>query len=195
MATGDAWAFYCAHAAGEAMTVTLVLGGARSGKSRFAESLAGGAKHYVATAQAFDEEMKQRIAAHQTQRGPHWVTHEVPFDLITRLQSIDAAENFILVDCLTLWLSNLLLAEADCAEMVGELVSFLTTAKAQIVIVSNEVGLGIVPDTPLGRAFRDIQGIANQGVAAAATSVVFIAAGLPLLFKGPMPKPASAPEE
>ncbi|MDE2445867.1 MAG: bifunctional adenosylcobinamide kinase/adenosylcobinamide-phosphate guanylyltransferase [Alphaproteobacteria bacterium] len=177
------------------MTVTLVLGGARSGKSRFAEKLAYGAKHYVATAQAFDDEMKQRIASHQKQRGDNWVTHEVPFDLVWQLKSIDAAGKFILVDCLTLWLSNLLLAEADCADMVADLVLFLKSAKAQIVVVSNEVGLSIVPDTALGRAFRDIQGIANQGVAAVADNVVFVAAGLPLLLKGAMPQAGSTPTE
>jgi adenosylcobinamide kinase / adenosylcobinamide-phosphate guanylyltransferase len=100
-----------------------------------------------------------------------------------------------LVDCLTLWLSNLLLSEADYAEMVGELIDHLKTAKANIVIVSNEVGLGVVPDNKLGRAFRDIQGIANQGVAAIANHVVFMAAGLPLVLKGPMPKPPQAPKE
>lgn len=171
------------------MTVTLILGGARSGKSRFAESLAGVKKYYIATAQVHDEEMRLRIAAHQKQRGHGWITHEAPFDLVTKLVEIDEAENFILLDCLTLWLSNLLLAEADCSEMVFELVEHLKDAKANIVIVSNEVGLGIVPDNKLGRAFRDIQGIANQGVVAVADHVVFIAAGLPLLLKGSLPRP------
>ena len=189
MAASHARAFYRAHASGSKMTVTLILGGARSGKSRFAESLAGTKKFYVATAQALDDEMKLRIAAHQKQRGTGWVTHEAPFDLVTKLAAIDDAENFILLDCLTLWLSNLLLAEADCAEMVFELIEHLKSAKANIVIVSNEVGLGIVPDNKLGRAFRDIQGIANQGVAAVAEHVVFIAAGLPMVLKGSLPKP------
>ena len=170
------------------MSVTLVLGGARSGKSRFAESLASDKKYYVATAQAFDDEMKLRIAAHQKQRGLGWITHEAPFDLVTKLREIDDAENFILLDCLTLWLSNLLLAEADCAEMVFELIEHLKHAQANIVIVSNEVGLSIVPDNKLGRAFRDIQGIANQGVASVADHVVFIVAGLPLVLKGSLPK-------
>ena len=177
------------------MSVTLVLGGARSGKSRFAESLAGNKKYYVATAQAFDDEMKLRIAAHQKQRGTGWITHEAPFDLVAKLRDIDELENFILVDCLTLWLSNLLLAEADCAEMVFELIEHLKNAQANIVIVSNEVGLGIVPDNKLGRAFRDIQGIANQGVAAVADDVMFIAAGLPLVLKGSLPKPPQRPTE
>jgi adenosylcobinamide kinase / adenosylcobinamide-phosphate guanylyltransferase len=195
MATGNARAFYRPNASGEVMTVSLILGGARSGKSRLAESLASGKKYYVATAQAFDDEMRTRIAAHKRQRGNGWLTHEVPFDLVNILKDLDVDSHFILVDCLTLWLSNLLLAEADCAEMVGELIDHLKIAKANIVIVSNEVGLGIVPDNKLGRAFRDIQGIANQGVAAISTHVVFMAAGLPLVLKGAMPKPQQAPKE
>ena len=193
MAPSHARTFYCAHAAGGEMTVTLVLGGARSGKSRFAESLSSGKKYYIATAQAFDDEMKLRIAAHQKQRGHGWITHEAPLDLVTKLAEIDDAQNFILLDCLTLWLSNLLLAEADCSEMVFDLIEHLKSAKANIVIVSNEVGLGIVPDNKLGRAFRDIQGIANQSVAAVADHVVFIAAGLPLVLKGSLPKPPQPP--
>jgi adenosylcobinamide kinase / adenosylcobinamide-phosphate guanylyltransferase len=177
------------------MTVSLILGGARSGKSRMAESLSGGKKYYIATAQAFDDEMRSRIAAHKRQRGDGWLTHEVPFDLVNILKDLDAEGHFILVDCLTLWLSNLLLAEADCAEMVGELIDHLKTVKANVVIVSNEVGLGVVPDNKLGRAFRDIQGIANQGIAAISNHVVFMAAGLPLVLKGPMPKPQQGPKE
>ena len=115
--------------------------------------------------------------------------------MVDILKDLDAAGNFILLDCLTLWLSNLLLAEADCAEMVGELIEHLQVAKANIVIVSNEVGLGVVPDNKLGRAFRDIQGIANQGVAAIADDVVFMAAGLPLVLKGSLPKPPQLPTE
>ena len=195
MAASHARAFHCPHASGEVMTVSLILGGARSGKSRMAESLAGGKKYYIATAQAFDDEMRSRIAAHKRQRGDGWLTHEVPFDLVNILKDLDAEGHFILVDCLTLWLSNLLLAEADCAEMVGELIDHLKSAKANIVIVSNEVGLGVVPDNKLGRAFRDIQGIANQGIAAISNHVVFMAAGLPLVLKGPMPKPQQPPKE
>ena len=195
MAASDARAFHRTHATGEDMSVSLILGGARSGKSRMAESLAFGKKYYIATAQAFDDEMRSRIAAHKRQRGVGWITHEVPFDLVNILKDLDADNHFILVDCLTLWLSNLLLAEADCAEMVGELIDHLKTAKATVVIVSNEVGLGVVPDNKLGRAFRDIQGIANQGIAAIANQVVFMAAGLPLVLKGPMPKPPQLPAE
>jgi adenosylcobinamide kinase / adenosylcobinamide-phosphate guanylyltransferase len=169
------------------MSVVLVLGGARSGKSRFAEGLVHQPAHYVATAQAFDEEMRERIAAHKAQRGVDWVTHEEPVDLVSRLKKIDVAGHFILVDCLTLWLSNLLLAEQDCDAAIQKLVAHLKNAKARIVIVSNEVGLGIVPDNKLARRFRDVQGIANQRVAEVALNVVFMAAGLPLILKGPLP--------
>jgi adenosylcobinamide kinase / adenosylcobinamide-phosphate guanylyltransferase len=169
------------------MSVVLVFGGARSGKSRFAESLAHQPAHYLATAQAFDEEMRERIAAHKLQRGIHWVTHEVPIDLVGVLQSLDVPGNFILVDCLTLWLSNLLLAEMDCEAATDNLVDHLQKARSRVVVVSNEVGLGIVPDNKLARRFRDVQGIANQRVADVALNVVFMAAGLPLILKGPLP--------
>ena len=175
------------------MSVSLILGGARSGKSRFAEKLAHGTKHYVATAQAFDDEMFERIAAHKKQRGDGWLTHEVPFDLVNQLRKLDDAKNFILVDCLTLWLSNLLLNDADCSELVYDLVAHLKVTKAHVVIVSNEVGLGIVPDNKLGRMFRDIQGIANQGVATIADHVVFMVAGLPMVLKGPKPTELQQP--
>lgn len=170
------------------MSVTLVLGGARSGKSRFAESLSFGARYYVATAQAFDDEMKQRIALHQKQRGDGWITHEEIYDLPQRLEQLDEVQHFILVDCLTLWLSNLMLARRDVEAAAQSLISVLQNMKATTVLVSNEVGLGIVPDTPLGRAFRDEQGRLNQQVAAIANDVVFLAAGLPLVLKGQLPK-------
>jgi adenosylcobinamide kinase / adenosylcobinamide-phosphate guanylyltransferase len=171
------------------MSVVLVLGGARSGKSRFAESLAHQPAHYIATAQAFDDEMRERIAAHRVQRGDKWITNEVPIDLVGVLRENDRAGHFILVDCLTLWLSNLLLAELDCDAAIQKLIAHLETAQSRIVIVSNEVGLGIVPDNKLARRFRDVQGIANQRVAEVALNVVFIAAGLPLILKGPLPTP------
>jgi adenosylcobinamide kinase / adenosylcobinamide-phosphate guanylyltransferase len=169
------------------MSVVLVLGGTRSGKSRFAEGLVHHPAHYVATAQAFDDEMRERIAAHRAQRGNEWVTHEEPIDLVGVLQKNDVAGQFILVDCLTLWLSNLLLADLDCDAAIRKLVAHLENAKSRIVIVSNEVGLGIVPDNKLARRFRDVQGIANQSVAEVALNVVFMAAGLPLTLKGPLP--------
>ena len=169
------------------MSVVLVLGGARSGKSRFAESLAHQPAHYVATAQAFDDEMRERIATHKIQRGSQWVTHEEPIDLVAKLQEIDVGGYFILVDCLTLWLSNLLLADMDGDAETQKLVAHLESAESRIVIVSNEVGLGIVPDNKLARRFRDVQGLANQRVAGVALNVVLMAAGLPLILKGPLP--------
>jgi adenosylcobinamide kinase / adenosylcobinamide-phosphate guanylyltransferase len=170
------------------VSVTLILGGARSGKSRFAESLAAGTRHYIATAQAFDDEMRNRIATHQLQRGTGWITHEVVHDLPQKLEQLNVHNHFVLVDCLTLWLSNLMLAEQDVNAAVLQLISVLQRMQAKTVLVSNEVGLGIVPDTVLGRAFRDEQGRLNQQVAAMADDVVFIAAGLPLVLKGQLPR-------
>jgi adenosylcobinamide kinase/adenosylcobinamide-phosphate guanylyltransferase len=166
------------------MTVTLVLGGARSGKSRHAESLCSGERHYVATAQAFDEEMKARIAKHQEDRGAAWVTHEVNHDLAGKLREIDGVGRVILVDCLTLWLSNVMLADEDWQGLSGVLAALLPAMTADVVLVSNEVGMGIVPETALGRQFRDAQGFLNQRIAAVADNVVFVAAGLPLVLKG-----------
>jgi adenosylcobinamide kinase / adenosylcobinamide-phosphate guanylyltransferase len=214
VAASDAWALHCAHSSGEALSIVLVLGGARSGKSRFAESLAHQPAHYVATAQAFDDEMRERIAMHKVQRGAGWVTHEEPLELVellkrhsresgnpadvlgdSRFRGNDVStgekagfrEKFFLVDCLTLWLSNLLLADCDCETEVSKLVAYLKTTPSRIVIVSNEVGLGIVPDNALARKFRDIQGFANQRVAEVAMQVVFMVAGLPMAVKGPLP--------
>lgn len=166
------------------MTVTLVLGGARSGKSRHAESLCTGERHYVATAQAFDDEMRDRIAKHRTDRGAGWVTHEAPLGLLETLRKIDAPGRAILVDCLTLWLSNVLLAGSDCQTHAEALVAALPELRSDVVLVSNEVGMGIVPENALARRFRDAQGFLNQRVAAAADRVVLVAAGLPLVLKG-----------
>lgn len=175
------------------MSVTLVLGGARSGKSRFAESLAHGQKHYIATAKARDDEMGERIAQHRAQRGVGWTTHEEHYHLAGVLRPLNKAGSFILVDCLTIWLSNLMLAERDWQTAADLLCSALEGQIADVVIVSNEVGLGIVPMMPLGRNFRDAQGLLNQQVAAAADNVVFIAAGLPMILKGELPRRAARP--
>ncbi len=169
------------------MTVTLVLGGARSGKSRLAESLAHGERHYIATAQAFDAEMRERIAKHQAHRGAGWTTHEEPMGLPLKLAEVDGMRRFILVDCLTLWLSNLMLGEQGWEGPTSALTSVLAGAAADVVLVSNEVGLSIVPDNALGRRFRDAQGLLNQRVAAVADNAVFVAAGLPLVLKGKLP--------
>jgi adenosylcobinamide kinase / adenosylcobinamide-phosphate guanylyltransferase len=167
------------------VTVTLILGGARSGKSRLAESLCVAPRTYIATAQAYDDEMRERIATHKAQRGAGWTTVEAPMDLLATLEQ---ASGTILVDCITLWLSNLLLAENDCLAAVDQLVVTLQKSKSNVVLVSNEVGMSIVPDNKLGRAFRDIQGIANQRIVAVSDNVVFVAAGLPLVLKGQLPK-------
>jgi adenosylcobinamide kinase / adenosylcobinamide-phosphate guanylyltransferase len=170
------------------MSVTLILGGARSGKSRLAESLAYGERHYIATAQAYDDEMRERIARHRVQRGEGWVTREEELALALTLTELDGAGRFILVDCLTLWLSNLILGDLDWEGPTTALTSVLAGVSADVVLVSNEVGLSLVPDNALGRRFRDAQGILNQRVAAVADTVVFVAAGLPLLLKGRLPE-------
>jgi adenosylcobinamide kinase/adenosylcobinamide-phosphate guanylyltransferase len=163
---------------------TLVLGGARSGKSAFAETLAHAPDRvYVATATAGDDEMRERIAHHRARRGEGWRTIEEPLELVAALAREAGAGRAVLVDCLTLWLSNLMHAERDVEAQTRELVACLREARGAVVLVSNEVGLGLVPDAPLGRRFRDAQGRLNQAVAGVADDVVFIAAGLPLWLK------------
>jgi len=165
---------------------TLVLGGARSGKSSFAERLVAEARAtrvYLATATAGDNEMRERIAHHRARRGDDWRTVEESLALVEMLAREDRADTAILVDCLTLWLSNLMHAEHDAEAETRRLAAFLREARANIVLVSNEIGLGLVPETPLGRAFRDAHGRLNQTVAAAVSNVAFIAAGLPIWLK------------
>jgi adenosylcobinamide kinase/adenosylcobinamide-phosphate guanylyltransferase len=165
---------------------TLVLGGARSGKSAFAERLIGEmslTKVYLATATPGDDEMQVRIAQHRKQRGEGWITIEEPLALVDTLTRESTIGRVILVDCLTLWLSNLMMAERDPEVEAKRLVRFLDVSRYPIVFVSNEVGLGLVPETPLGRAFRDAQGRLNQTIAAAVNNVAFVAAGLPLWLK------------
>ncbi|HTH97417.1 MAG TPA: bifunctional adenosylcobinamide kinase/adenosylcobinamide-phosphate guanylyltransferase [Stellaceae bacterium] len=163
--------------------ITLILGGARSGKSRLAESLVlrQGAALYLATGQAHDGEMTERIAKHRSRRGTQWQTIEEPCD-IARI--IATAERPVLVDCLTLWLTNLLQADRDISAETETLLVALDRAPVPVVLVATEVGLGIVPDNALARAFRDHAGIVNQRVASIADLVLFVAAGLPLTLKG-----------
>jgi len=164
----------------------LILGGARSGKSRYAERLVEGAAIsglYCATAEAGDAEMAERIAAHRARRSPFWRTVEAPLALAQVIAAEAARERPVLIDCLTLWLSNLLLAGRDADGEARLLCSALREAAGPIVLVSNEVGMGLVPETPLGRKFRDAAGRLNQEVAALADRVVFVAAGLPLVLK------------
>jgi adenosyl cobinamide kinase/adenosyl cobinamide phosphate guanylyltransferase len=166
-------------------SLTFVLGGARSGKSRYAESLIAALPPpwaYVATAEAGDAEMIERIAAHRSRRSSAWRTIEAPRDLNAALKSCETMP--VLVDCLTLWLSNLMLAEANIEAEIEHLENTLAAAAAPVVLVANEVGYGIVPDHPLGRRFRDLQGVLNQRVAARADRVVLVVAGLPLAVKG-----------
>jgi len=165
--------------------ITLVLGGARAGKSRFAEELierTGCLALYVATAEPRDEEMRARIAAHRARRGTNWTTVEEPLELVNIL--LAETTRPVLVDCLTLWLSNLMGAQRDIGFEIERLLAVLPNAQAPVVLVANEVGLGIVPDNAMAREFRDHAGRLNQGVARLAQRVVFMAAGLPLALKG-----------
>jgi adenosylcobinamide kinase/adenosylcobinamide-phosphate guanylyltransferase len=172
-------------AASGSARLTLVLGGARSGKSRYAESLVTALPApwiYVATAEARDAEMAERIAAHQARRGAGWRTLETPRDVVGALTAHGTTP--VLVDCLTLWLANALLAGADVDAEIERLEAALEQASAPLVLVANEVGFGIVPDNALGRRFRDLQGLLNQRIAARADRVVLVVAGLPLTIKG-----------
>ncbi len=167
--------------------LTLVLGGARSGKSRYAEGLVtalGGPRVYIATSQIWDAEMAERVAKHRHDRGPNWTTVEEPRDLTDALRRHAAAGTGVLVDCLTLWLTNLMMAEADIAAQTAALVELLPTLPGRVVLVSNEVGLGIVPDNALARRFRDHAGRLHQSIAAVAPHVVLTVAGLPMFVKG-----------
>lgn len=165
--------------------LTLVLGGARSGKSRHAEALIEKLPPpwaYVATAQAWDEEMRARIAEHRARRSPDWGTIDAPLALPDAIRGLPAGRP-MLVDCLTLWLTNLLLAEQDASKAGADLIEACAQAAAPVVLVSNEVGLGIVPDNALARRFRDEAGRLHQAIAARAGHVVFMVAGLPMQVK------------
>jgi adenosylcobinamide kinase/adenosylcobinamide-phosphate guanylyltransferase len=166
---------------------TFILGGARSGKSRFAQMLAeqsGLTCIYLATAEARDNEMAARIARHRQDRGPHWRTIEAPLDLSGAIADLGHTGSILLVDCLTLWLSNILGAGHDPVPETERLLDALGRCRAETILVSNEVGLGIVPETRLGRDFRDHAGLLHQRVAAHADRVALMVAGLPLWVKG-----------
>lgn len=171
----------------ERRAITLVLGGVRSGKSRFAQKLAEKASSvaFVATAKALDAEMRDKIRRHQEERPEHWRTLEEPLELARVL--VERAPQFevVLVDCLTLFVANVLEEEPRTADKrIAGLTDALRTACASVVLVSNEVGSGVVPAYPAGRQFRDLLGEVNQKVAAIADNVVFMVAGLPMLLKG-----------
>ncbi len=178
--------------AGQLPALTLVLGGARSGKSRYGEALIEGAAAcgtYCATAEPGDAEMAARIAAHRARRdgggrGAFWRTIEAPLALANAIAAEANPDRPMLIDCLTLWLSNVMLAERGIEDEVANLRMALRDAAGPIVLVANEVGLGLVPESALGRRFRDAAGRLNQEVAALADRVVFVAAGLPLVLKG-----------
>ncbi len=166
--------------------ITLVLGGARSGKSRFAEGLVTGSglrRVYVATAHAGDGEMSERIARHRADRGPDWQTIEEPVALGTAMSKNASAGTVVLVDCLTLWLTNLMVANANLDDEIDQFVSGLSVLGGPVVLVSNEVGQGIVPDNAMARAFRDHAGRLHQAVADQAQQVYFVTAGLAQVLK------------
>ena len=170
--------------------IIFITGGARSGKSRLAEELAerfGAPLAYVATGQAGDAEMRERIARHQARRGPAWQTIEEPLDLAAVISRHDGRVKGMLVDCVTLWLANLLFRYDDARQVLAEVAALAATFPAlqtPIVLVSNEVGMGIVPENCLARAFRDLAGEANELLAKAADEVYVTFAGLPLKLKG-----------
>ncbi|MEM7491811.1 MAG: bifunctional adenosylcobinamide kinase/adenosylcobinamide-phosphate guanylyltransferase [Pseudomonadota bacterium] len=169
------------------MTSYFILGGARSGKSCRALALAetiGTRRAFIATAEAWDEEMKIRIAHHKDERGPEWATLEAPLELVAALNNVSQTAEVCLVDCLTLWLSNLMHHDRNVQAETAKLCEAISAFSIPIILVSNEVGLGIVPETPLGRAFRDEQGRLNQAIAGVCDRVEFIAAGLSITLKG-----------
>lgn len=170
----------------------LVLGGARSGKTGFAERLtmrAGSRPVYLATAQALDDEMRERVRAHREQRGPEFATIEEPLELSRAIAEASKTHDAILVDCLTLWITNLIMAEENVAAAVDELLATLVeTQGSRVILVSNEVGLGIVPDSAMARMFRDLAGSAHQRVAEICDDAYFVVAGLPMVLKGAPPE-------
>ena len=172
--------------------VTLVLGGARSGKSRHGEALIErhpGACFYIATAEARDSEMAARIEHHRARRGPHWTTVEAPLDLVGALERETGPGRAVLVDCLTLWLSNLRGTGRDVVDECARLIAALPGLSGPVVFVSNEVGQGIVPDNAAARAFVDHTGRLHQDLGARADHVIFMTAGLPADLKTPAAEP------
>lgn len=169
-----------------------IAGGARSGKTAFGEKLAlrlGASPAYLATAEARDAEMAARVAAHRAARAGRFATIEAPLDLADALTRAAASHDVVLVDCLTLWLSNLMEAEREIDVEIGTLIAAAEAiTDSRIIFVTNEVGLGIVPDNALARRFRDHAGRVNQAVAAAAAHAYFVVSGLPLVLKGMPPE-------
>lgn len=169
--------------------LSLILGGASSGKSAFAETLVMATPQpriYVATAQTFDDEMRQKVQKHLVQRGPDWRTIEAPVNTADTLRDLPA-DAIVLLDCATMWLSNQMLAENDLATEQAKLLDALNACPAHVVVVSNEVGLDVVPENALARRFRDAQGALNQALAKQANLAVLVVAGLPMVLKGDLP--------
>ncbi len=170
----------------------LVLGGARSGKTGFAERLAmraGNRPAYLATAEALDDEMRERVRTHKQQRGGAFATIEEPLELSSALERLAISHDAILVDCLTLWITNMIVANQNVAEAVDELIATLANiTEARVILVSNEVGLGIVPDNAMARMFRDLAGSAHQRLAEICDDAYFVVAGLPMVLKGSAPE-------
>jgi len=169
--------------------ITFILGGARSGKSRYAEKLAEQAQKrtYIATAEMIDDEMRERIGTHRARRARDWSVCEATLDLTAALRTADDENGLVLIDCVTVWLANLMHYGRDPAQEIDRLCESLSMVKGKVIIVANEVGLGIVPDNALARRFRDEAGRANQRIAEIADEVIFMAAGLPLPLKTPRP--------
>jgi adenosylcobinamide kinase/adenosylcobinamide-phosphate guanylyltransferase len=169
--------------------ITLIIGGAASGKSLWAENYTLSATKrplYIATAQPFDTEMEEKIAAHRARRTAHWELKEAPLDLVEALSGL-TSESCALIDCLTMWLSNHLLADTPLEPLETDLFKALSICPAQLVLVTNEVGYSVVPENALARKFRTAQGQLNQRLAAAANKVVLVTAGLPLVLKSADP--------
>jgi adenosylcobinamide kinase/adenosylcobinamide-phosphate guanylyltransferase len=174
--------------------VTFIIGGCRSGKSglalRTAEAAEAEQRIFIATAVPFDAEMQDRVRRHQKERGDGWITLEVPLALPEALAEHSREGRVVLVDCLTLWVSNLLLKWSEAAAVesrIAELARAVQACAGPVILVSNEVGLGVVPDSQLGRQFRDLAGMANQAVADAADEVIMTVAGIPVVIKPPNP--------
>ena len=168
--------------------IQFVLGGARSGKSAHAESLAeaaGSNPIYIATAEIFDQEMESRIELHRERRSPHWQLVEAPIDLPQAIGAADSADSVILIDCLSVWITNILVHEMDTDDAGDRLAAALSSCKGTVILVASETGLGIVPENRLSRRFRDANGRLNQTVAALADKVFFVAAGIALRLKPP----------
>lgn len=166
--------------------IKFVLGGARSGKSAYAEDLAesaGNTPIYIATAEIFDSEMESRVALHRERRGPHWQLVEAPVNLPQAIIASDNKDSVILIDCLSVWITNILVHEQDTDAATDDLIRALSACHATVILVASETGLGIVPENKLSRRFRDANGRLNQAVAALADDVFFVTAGIALRIK------------